>query len=299
MELRHLRYFVAVAEALSFTAAAARLGLSQPPLSQQIQDLEHELQTRLLRRSSRKVELTEAGEAFLIQARAILAQAEEAAGQARAIGQGRRGRLDIALTGSVLLGPLASLVAGFEARFPEVEVRLHEMPPQEQQEALHARRVDLSFQRWPPEDDGLVAERAWAEGVCVALRDDHPLAMRDGLRLVDLREERLVFLRLRDSRFACYLRDACITAGFAPRISQQVVEAHSLPSLVAAGFGVALVPESQTLLSRQGVLYRRLIAPSLVADVQMIRRPDHSAVAARFLGFAREFLGRQDHAWGW
>jgi DNA-binding transcriptional LysR family regulator len=293
MELRHLRYFVAVAEALSFTAAAARLGLSQPPLSQQIQDLEQELQTRLLRRNSRKVELTDAGEAFLGQARAILAQAEEAAGQARAIGQGRRGRLDIALTGSVLLGPLAPLVAGFEARFPEVEVRLHEMPPQEQQEALHARRVDLSFQRWPREDDALVAERAWAEGVCVALRDDHPLAARGGLRLAELREERLVFLRLRDSRFAAYLRDACIAAGFTPRISQQVVEAHSLPSLVAAGFGIALVPESVTLLSRQGVLYRPLAEAPLVADVQMIRRPDHSAVTARFLDFARVFLAGQ------
>ena len=293
MELRHLRYFVAVAEELSFTGAASRLHVSQPPLSQQIRDLERELGTPLLRRTSRRVELTPAGAAFLAQARAILAQADQAAEQARAIGMGRVGTLDIGLTGSVLMGPLGPLVAGFGALFPEVDVRLHEMPPLEQQSALHARRADISFQRSPAEDPELAVELAWPERVGVALPERHPLTGRCSLRLEELREEGLVFLRLRDSRFAQYLRDCCLAAGFVPRISQQVVEAYSLVSLVAAGFGAALVPECIMALPRPGVAYRPLAEPAPEADVQMLYRQDRSAVADRFLAFARAFLAAE------
>src|SRR6266852_4830053 len=129
VELRHLRYFAVLAEELSFTAAAARLGISQPPLSQQIQDLEAELKTPLFRRTSRRVALTAAGAAFLDHARSILSQVGQAAEQARAIGSGRTGRLDIGTTGSVLLGPLGAIVAVYTRRYPEVAVRLHEMAP--------------------------------------------------------------------------------------------------------------------------------------------------------------------------
>src|SRR3712207_100676 len=178
MELQHLRYFVAVAEELSFTAASNRLRVAQPSLSQQIRDLERELGAALFARTSRRVELTAAGAAFLEHARAILAQAGQAAEQARAIGRGQVGTLDIGLTGAVLLGPLGPLVAAFSARFPGVVVRLHEMPPQEQQTALHARRADVSFVRRPAEDPDLVAELAWPEAVAVALPERHPLAER-------------------------------------------------------------------------------------------------------------------------
>src|SRR3954453_20287793 len=163
MELRHLRYFVSVAEELGFTAASHRLGVAQPSLSQQIRDLEREVGTTLFARTSRRVELTDAGADFLQQARAILAQAAQAAEQARAIGSGQLGSLDIGLTGSVLLGPLGRLVATFGARFPRVTVRLHEMSPREQEAALHARRTDISFVRRPAEDSGLADELAWSE----------------------------------------------------------------------------------------------------------------------------------------
>jgi DNA-binding transcriptional LysR family regulator len=290
MEFRHLRYFVAVAEELSFTAASHRLRVAQPSLSQQIRDLERELGAALFARTSRRVELTAAGAAFLEHARAMLAQAGQAAEQARAIGRGQVGTLDIGLTGSVLLGPLGPLVAAFSARFPGVVVRLHEMPPQEQQVALHARRADISFLRRPAEDPALVAELAWPETVAVALPERHPLAARQRIALSDLREESLVFLRLEDSRFAQYLRDCCVEAGFLPRISQQVVEAYSLTSLVAAGLGVALVPECVQALSRPGVVYRPLNEAVLRADVTMVYRPDRGAVAERFIALAREFL---------
>jgi DNA-binding transcriptional LysR family regulator len=290
MEFRHLRYFVAVAEELSFTAASHRLRVAQPSLSQQIRDLERELGAALFARTSRRVELTAAGAAFLEHARAMLAQAGQAAEQVRAIGRGQVGTLDIGLTGSVLLGPLGPLVAAFSARFPGVVVRLHEMPPQEQQAALHARRADISFLRRPAEDPALVAELAWPETVAVALPERHPLAARQRIALSDLREESLVFLRLEDSRFAQYLRDCCVEAGFLPRISQQVVEAYSLTSLVAAGLGVALVPECVQALSRPGVVYRPLKEAVLRADVTMVYRPDRGAVAERFIGVARAFL---------
>lgn len=290
MELRHLRYFVLVAEELSFTAAAHRLRVAQPSLSQQVRDLEREVGTALLSRTSRRVELTPAGAAFLEQARAILAQAARAAEQARAIGLGLVGSLDIGLTGSVLLGPLGPLVAAFGARFPKVVVRLHEMSPQDQQAALHARRTDVSFLRRPTEDPDLIDELAWPEAVAVALPEHHALAARRRIPLSLLREESFVFLRLEDSRFAQYLRACCIEAGFLPRISQQVVESYSLTSLVAAGFGVALVPQCVQTLSRPGVIYRPLQEPEPRADVRMIYKPDRGSVAERFVALAREFL---------
>ena len=290
MELRHLRYFVSVADELSFTAAATRLRVAQPSLSQQVRDLEREVGTALLVRTSRKVELTAAGGAFLEQARAILAQAGQAAEQARAIGLGLVGSLSIGLTGSVLLGPLGPLVAAFGARFPRVAVRLHEMSPHEQQAALHARRTDISFLRRPVEDPELTDELAWPETVAVALPEQHPLAARRSIPLSLLREESFVFLRLEDSRFAQHLRDCCVEAGFMPRISQQVVEAYSLTSLVAAGLGVALVPDCVRALSRPGVIYRPLQEPAPRADVRMVYRPDRSSIADRFINLARAIL---------
>jgi DNA-binding transcriptional LysR family regulator len=290
MELRHLRYFVAVAEELSFTAAAHRLRVSQPPLSQQIRDLERELKTTLLVRTSRRVELTAAGRAFLEQAHSILAQADRAAEQARAIGQGQIGTLNIGTTGSVLLGPLSPLLAVFSRRFPQVALRIHEMPPQEQEEALHARRTDICFLRRPADDPDVINELAWPARVGVMLPEGHPLAAREELPLSSLCDESHVFLRLRDSRFARYLRRSCIEAGFMPRISQQVVESYSLTSLVAAGLGIALVPECISNLSRPGLVYRPLAEPSPIADVRIIYRPDRSAVVDQLVRLAHELI---------
>jgi len=290
MELRHLRYFLVVAEELSFTAAAARLRISQPPLSQQIQDLEAELKTALFLRTSRRVELTKAGAAFLDHAKSILGQVGQAVEQTRAIGSGKTGKLDIGTTGSVLLGPLAPIIAAYSRRYPEVLVRLHEMAPLAQLDSLHARKTDISFLRSPAEDPELVTEVAWREKVWVALPRGHRLLRHSRLRLGDLRDDDHVFLRLEDSRFAQYLRDCCVEAGFIPRITQEVVEAYSLTSFVASGLGVALVPESVRHLSRRGIVYRPLSEPAPAADVKMIFRPDSNPIVARFADLARQLL---------
>lgn len=290
MELRHLRYFIVLAEELSFTAAAQRLHISQPPLSQQIRDLEHELGTLLFLRTSRRVVLTEAGTAFLAHARSIIASAELAATQVKAIGQGMTGALNIAATGSMLLGPLANLVAEYQRRAPGVLIGLHEMAPEAQVTGLLTRAVDVSFMRLPPVDAELVLETAWREPVGVFLPTSHRLAGRGAIALSELRDDNHVFLRLRDSAFAQYLHDYCVKGGFIPRISQQVVEAYSLTSLVAAGFGVALAPRSIGVLSRPEVIYRDLMPPAPSADVSMVHHRDPGPVLARFLSIARRFL---------
>ncbi|MGH6858773.1 MAG: LysR substrate-binding domain-containing protein [Phyllobacterium sp.] len=289
-----MRYFVAVADALSFTEAAETLGVSQPPLSQQIRALETELGVDLFKRSSRRVSLTRAGVAFLERVRSILEQVKEASDHARSIGNGSSGVLNIGLTGSVLIGPLAQIMNAFSTRYPDVDVRTHEMSPGEQIIALKARRTDLSFLRSPPNDLDLTLERGWREKVVVVLPKDHPLAQHKIIKLRWMKDERYVSLRLKDSRFANELISACISQGFVPRITQQVVESYSLLSLVAAEFGVALAPESVSQLSHPNVVYRQLEEPSLIADVFAVRLSHDDAIIENFLATMRGEL--LDHA---
>ena len=293
MELRHLRYFVAVAQESSFTRAAQRLHISQPPLSQQIGDLESELGTRLLMRTSRRVELTTAGEAFLEHAKAILERVEQARSHARAIGSGGAGRLEIGLSGSLLLGPMPQLIAAYRRSHSAVAVVLHEMTPAAQLAGLRDRKIDLSFSRTAFNDDGLVSEQVWADPVVVALPRGHPMTKRRKLELVDLKNEEFVLLRLDSSGFAKYLHACCLDAGFVPRVSQQVVESQAIPSLVAAGLGVALVPASLQRVHRRGVEYRSLARNAPRADVYAIQRKDDTSPVVRgFIAKVKETLAR-------
>ncbi|PII37957.1 LysR family transcriptional regulator [Sinorhizobium meliloti CCBAU 01290] len=293
MELRHLRYFVAVADAASFTAAARGLNISQPPLSQQIRDLEAEIGTRLFERSSRNVELTEAGANFLEHARMILGQVEHATHQARAIGSGQVGTLNIATTGSVLLGPLSNLIARFRDAWPGVFVRIHEMDPEAQEAALLSHRTDLSFVRRPQNNPDLVTHVAWHEKV--AWPCPSTIAWRVQRRSSSVSPKgKLRLPGLADSRFARYLHDCCVAAGFVPDITNEVVESYSLTSLVAAGLGVALVPQCIRTLSRPGVVYRPLADPAPEADVYVISRPNPGPVIAAFLEAAQRLAGIHD-----
>lgn len=296
MELRHLRYFVAVAEHLSFTAAAESLGLSQPPLSQQIRDLEAEIGTDLFERSSRRVALTPAGRDFLDQARLVLAQAGVAVDRARTIGRGSAGILRLGLTGSMLLGPLGRLIRRFGQRHQAVDLRIHELSPDDQVAALRAGRTDLSFLRSPPDEPALAREPAWSERIVLALARDHPLARAptahsDGVPLAALRDEPFVSLRLRDSRFANDLHGACVAAGFVPVVAQQVVEATSLVSLVAAGLGVALIPEFAARLQLADVAIRPILPPCPAADVHAVYAAGAGPIAGNFLALMREEAG--------
>lgn len=290
MELRHLRYFVALAEELSFTAAAQKLNISQPPLSQQIRDLEYELKTELFRRNSRQVELTAAGHAFRRHALAILAQTRQATTQVRAIGQGRAGIVNVATTTSVLLSGLSTAIAEFQRLHPNVEVAIDELSPQEQLEALQARRVDICFLRQAPGDRDFVIRPVRSEKIGLIVPTTHPLATKKSTTILSIKDEDFVFYRLRDSAFAAHLYSFCAQLGFVPRIVQQVVETMSIVSLVSSGLGVGFVPETIGRLNFPNLHYLRLTGPCPVADVHAVTQKDIDPIIDQFTAFATERL---------
>jgi DNA-binding transcriptional LysR family regulator len=290
MDLRHLRYFVVVAEELSFTRAARRLRMSQPPLSQQIQDLETTLKTKLFARTSRRVELTAAGETFLAHARSIMSQVEAAQREARAIGAGQVGRLFISATGSILRGGLADILAAHRHEYPDVTTTLVEQAPLLQIRALLERKTDISFIRSPPTEVELIGELAWREDTVLAMSRIHRLAGRKRIALKDLRDEEYVALAPDSSAFARYLQECCVAAGFLPRVAHEVVDAQSIPGLLAAGFGVALVPASIARLTSDDILFCSLGTSAPSADVYLVRRREElTPVAQTFIAFARRF----------
>ncbi len=299
MELRHLRYFAAVAKHLSFTAAAESLGVAQPPLSQQIRDLEAEIGTPLFARTTRRVALTKAGVDFQAQALAILEKAGEAVDRARAIGSGTAGILNVGLTGSMLAGPLGPAIKDFARGYPEVELHLHEMAPDRQIAMLKEGRTDVSLLRCPPPDPNLARALAWREGVSLVLPRGHPKVRGTDHRLTggpialaDLAEETFVFFRLVDSLFAKHLWQCCVEAGFEPRIAYQVVEAASLTSLVAAGLGIAIIPESVARLAHADVVYRPVRGPRIQADVHALWTKTTEPLIATFVETVRGAAAR-------
>jgi len=278
IELKPLRYFLAVAEELSFTRAAQRLNMSQPPLSQAIAQLEAGLGARLFARTSRRVELTAAGQELEVQARALLAQAERAQQQVMSVGSGRSGKIEIGATGTILRGGLARWLADYRRHAPEVRTVIYEQAPALQVKDVLEHRTDISFNRTDIHLERSVARHpelgctlAWRESVFAILPLGHRLAARKVLGLADLADDEQVTLHPESSEFARYLQRSCVEAGFLPRVSQQVVDSQSIPSLIAAGFGVALVPASTAAFTSDEVLFRP-ITPTLVADVYMIYR---------------------------
>ena len=292
MDLRQLRYFVAVAEERSFTTAARRLNLSQPPLSQQIQALEASLGTRLFYRTSRRVELTPAGAALMARSWAILQQIKSAEEEVRSVGAGLVGTLDIGATGSVLRGRLADLLAAYRREAPSVRMTVHEQAPSLQIAALLEGTTNISLNRSIPTEHGLLSELAWKEEVVVAMPGNHPLARRKRIALSDLATEDHIVLDPDTSPFARYLQQCCIDAGFLPRASQQVVDAQSVPSLIAAGFGVSLVPQSIARFTTDDIAFRPIRPSAPSADVYLVYRKDEtSMVVHNFLALARRILG--------
>ena len=295
MELRHLRYFIAVAQEGHITRAAERLGMQQPPLSQQIRALESELGVQLFRRLPRGVEMTEAGRALLDDAQAILAHIDHAFATTRRTARGELGRITVGFTSSAPFHPFVPrIIRAFRESFPLIALTLEESGTTELIEDLRQERVDAAFIRTPVADPmGLTVNPLLEETMVVALPADHALACDDGagLRLAALAGETFVVYRRRsgpglyDAIFA-----ACHTAGFSPVVGQEAPRIVSTLNLVASGLGIALVPESLRLMQMDGVVYRNLTgeprprAPLLLAT----RRGDTGAVVRRFLDLARQ-----------
>jgi len=289
VELRQLRYFVAVAEELHFRRAAARLHISQPPLSQQIAALERELGCELLARTRRRVELTPAGEAFLRDARATLAELDVATARARAIADGRAGVLRINFVGSALLSIVPAAVQRFRGARPGVELELHERSTVEQLRALEAGTADVGLVR-PPIDAGagLRTEIVMRERTIAALPAGHKLT---GLRRIPLRrlaaEPLVLFPRSQAPGYHDLLAGRLAATGASPRIVQYAPEMLTIIGLVAAGIGVSPVPASVAHLALDGVVYRPLAGAPDTELVAVTREDGESPLVRAFVADAR------------
>ncbi len=288
MELRQLRYFVAVAEELHFRRAAERMHISQPPLSQQIRALEDELGFALLVRTRRRVALTPAGDAFLRDARALLGELEGAVATARRIDAGQTGRLRINFVGSALFSILPGTVERFRRSRPAIELELHERATVDQLRAVRSGLADVGLVRPPIEDDaGLRVQTVLRERTVAALPAGHPLA---GLTRVPLRrlaaEPLVLFPRDQAPGFHDLLIDALAGAGIAPRVIQYAPEMLTIIGLVAAGTGVSLVPESVQRLGLDGVTYRAVAGAPRSELVAITRTGEVSALVRAFVSEA-------------
>lgn len=289
MELRQLRYFVAVAEDLHFRRAAQRLHVSQPPLSMQIQALERELGCTLLRRTRRRVELTAAGEAFLADARALLTELEAAVASTRAIAAGHRGRLRLTFVGSALLSIVPAVVERFRAARPGVELELRERSTVDQLRALASGAADVALIR-PPVELGpeLRAEPILSEPMLVALPSNHPLARRRAVARAALAGEPLVlFPRAQAPGYHDLLIGSLTDSGSAPSVVQYAPEMLTIVGLVAAGIGVSLVPASLGRLELPGVTYRPLRGGPRALLSAVTRADEDSELVRAFVAQAR------------
>jgi DNA-binding transcriptional LysR family regulator len=294
VELRHLRYFRAVAEELHFGKAAERLHMAQPPLSQQIRLLERELDVSLLTRSTRRVELTAAGEAYLRRAIAILDAVDDAGHQARRIGSGIEGHLTIGCVGSATYSVLPQLVRALRDELPHVEIDIRgEMLAPAQLDAVRAGDIDIALLRPPVDDAAVRSETLRRDRLIVALPAKHPLAGRDVLHIGDLRGEDLIAHAGQGrSMMGGLLFAICADAGFSPRIQHEVSETSTLVTLVAAGLGIAVVPAPTAELDIAGVVYRPLEPASLGVDLVAAHLVEAtSPVVERALAVLRNVIG--------
>jgi len=288
VELRQLRYFVAVAEELHFRRAAERLHISQPPLSQQIRALEDELGFALLVRTRRRVELTPAGAAFLRDARTLLAELEGAVATARRIDAGQTGRLRINFVGSALFSIVPGTVERFRAARPGVEIELRERATVDQLRAVRAGVADVGLVRPPIDHDGeLRVQTVLRERTVAALPAGHALTALTRVPLRRLAAEPLVlFPRDQAPGFHDLLIDSLAGAGVAPRVIQYAPEMLTIMGLVAAGTGVSLVPASVRRLALDGVAYRPVSGAPRSELVAITRAADDSELARAFVAEA-------------
>lgn len=258
METRHLRYFVAVAEERHFGRAAARLHMAQPPLSQQIKQLEEQLGTALLTRTTRRVDLTPAGEMFLGRARTLLAELEQLAQDVRTVGEGASGVLRVGFTGTATYRLVPGIVEAARRDMPGLQLNVQgEMLTPEMEEALVEGRLDVAVLRPPVRSTAIELTFLEQDRLSVALPENHRLAGREELELSDLTDEPFVCYPP-TSAVSLIVQEACRRAGFMPRVVQVARETSTLLTFVDAGLGVALLPTTARLPSSQRVTFRPL-----------------------------------------
>ena len=273
LELRQMRAFLAVAEELHFGRAAARLGVAQPALSQQIRRLEQALDAELFLRSTRRVQLTEAGRVLLAEARRIVADVESAEAAVRRTARGETGALTVAFAASVMFLALPRIIRRFRAQFPGVRLELREMSTAQQLAGLHSGELDIGFVRQPSPDGALHLEVVMHEPLLVAVARNHPLAGRARFPLRELaREDFVLFPRDVAPGLHAQVLALCRDAGFAPNVVQESRELYTTVSLVEAGVGVTIIPSSVRKMGWRGVAYKPIPTPLALTRVAIAWR---------------------------
>lgn len=271
MELRHLRYFLAVAEELHFGRAALRLQMAQPPLSQQIKQLEAELGVQLFARTRRQVSLTAAGAVLQHEAKALLVQLEQAVSKTQQADRGEVGSLAIAFVSSAMYSLLPNYLKQFREQYPQVAIFLHELSTQEQIQGLLENRLDIGFMRPPVEHKTLNVKSVLQESLVAALSVNHRLATQKKISIGDLQYESFVlFPRAKATHLYDQIISVCQQGGFSPKIVQQAAQMQTILSLVTAELGVAIVPESLCNLQRRGVCFIPFIETTSLSEVCMV-----------------------------
>ena len=289
-ELSQLHCFVTVAEELHFGRAAKRLGMTQPPLSRQIQVLEHHLDAKLFERTSRTVRLTPAGHSFLPEARIIMRLAQSATLVAKRIARGKTGLIKIGFTAASAYNFLPTLVTTCIKQLPDIDLSLKEMVSGDQLDAIGSGQLDIGFLRPPIVRPGLDAVRVFTEDLQLAVPSGHPLARQKTVSLRDLDGQPFVMYAPYESRYFYDLLVAQFAqANIRPQYVQHLGQIHSILSLVRAGLGVALVPRSASSLHLDGVLIRAIpIKPKSPVELFAVwRRDQDSPLVPALIGIAR------------
>ncbi len=292
MELRHLRYFIAVADELSFSRAAERLQIAQPPLSQQIQALESELGVKLFDRKKRPLQITLAGQAFLEEARSTLANLEQAIQKTQRIHQGELGHLTVGFTSSIANSLLPNILQAFRQQYPEINLILREENSSYQIQRLRDQQIDIVFVYQTPdlvEANDLEMLLLSEQTLVAVLPQHHPLAARPIISLRDLADQEFVMpLNPVVSGLSEQIYYLCAQAGFVPRVTQEAIFMVTILGLVAGEMGISILPSSVQNLRREGVIYRPIQEKITANPLVVVWRQEHSSkILQQFIDVAK------------
>jgi DNA-binding transcriptional LysR family regulator len=288
MELRHLRYFTALAEELHFGRAAVRVHITQPPFSKQIKELEDEIQVRLFSRDNRNVELTPAGNVFLSYVTQLFQLIDIGINDTRRADRGQLGKLTIGYTGTAFTKVLPAVLRHFRTHHSDVELVLHEMVPPEQIEALEQNKIDVGFMRPEPAIRQFNSEVLLRERLVLAVPADHALARGASIDIRRLKNEDFIMLPRREGGLYQQIIELCQRAGFQPKVTQVATQLRSIVGLVSAGIGISIVPSSARR-NLTNVTYKDLRGMTCYTDLAVVSRKEgETPVLAAFLGAARQ-----------
>ncbi len=271
INFRLLYYFKIVAEELSFSKAALRLNMSQPPLSRHIKELEDQLETQLLIRTTRSVELTLAGRVLFRDVERLLKQASQSVDYVRQLGRGEKGHMVIGVVGTAVWGVLLPALRLLTEKIQGISWSLIELSPEQQIEALHNHHIDMGVLRdtYAELPIHLSHQLLTKEVIVLAVSEQHPLAKCSNVQLTALKDEQFILFRAQQSSFGRYIDNICEQHAFKPDITYHVNEPQTALALVAEGYGITLIPESYAQIGWPGICIRPLL-PIIPANLHMI-----------------------------